>query len=423
MSFKTVEHVLAAQVVDAGTFTVSYPDKRDASYYRNSFGHKIVTEQNDVYEWPADFTLTFGTGSITVTWASTRTLTAGTKLYVQLNEVGDDKRRQDGGIHENLKNYRATVSHLALINLGAPDTADTDGFCASQDLTAAGVASVSGTAAAAIAAAALAGVADVPRNVVAAWTGTAVLTVTGKDEYGNVMVERSASGTSFTGKKAFKEVTNFSVSANVTALTVGTGNVLGLPFAVQAPKDVLAEIKDGALLPRKATYVTIEGRVLCTDGTYGVVVSPFAGTITRIDTVEIDGGITTNNATLTFRIGTTNITNGVVTVATSGSAAGVKDNASPTAANVLAAGDAITVVVTSTPGGGKSVNAIFTIELDADQVLDGTFAEAVVTEPSATTGDVRGTYAPADTPNGSLEFGLLVHAPDTNYLGLDHYAG
>lgn len=71
---------------------------------------------------------------------------------------------------------------------------------------------------------------DVLRNIVAAWTGTAILTITGTDYYGQVQTEASASGTSFTGKKAFATITALSVSANVTAATVGTGAKLGLPF-------------------------------------------------------------------------------------------------------------------------------------------------------------------------------------------------
>ena len=71
---------------------------------------------------------------------------------------------------------------------------------------------------------------DVPRNVIAAWTNTAILTVIGTDFYGQPQTEASASGTSFTGKKAFATITSITVSANVTGATVGTGNVLGLPF-------------------------------------------------------------------------------------------------------------------------------------------------------------------------------------------------
>lgn len=116
-------------------------------------------------------------------------------------------------------------------NFGAPITADADGVAASQSVT------VATTPLAAInGALATAGVAtfDVPRNVVAAWTGTAVLTVTGTDQYGSVMTQASASGTSLTGTKAFKTVTSCSFSADVTSATIGTGDVLGLPFRVDA---------------------------------------------------------------------------------------------------------------------------------------------------------------------------------------------
>ena len=140
-------------------------------------------------------------------------------------------------------------------NLGTPDTADANGVVESQDLTALGVFSVDTTAAAAIAAAALAGVMDVPRNIVAAWTGTAVITITGTDAYDNVLVESSASGTSLAGKKAFKTVNNVSVSADVTALTVGTGNVLGLPICLDHERDVLAFYADTTEEKLAATFV------------------------------------------------------------------------------------------------------------------------------------------------------------------------
>jgi hypothetical protein len=76
------------------------------------------------------------------------------------------------------------------------------------------------------------GVPDVPRNVVAAWTGAAVMTVTGLDYWGQPQSEVSASGTAFTGKKTYSAILSVSFSAAVTAATVGFGNVLGLPFRV-----------------------------------------------------------------------------------------------------------------------------------------------------------------------------------------------
>jgi hypothetical protein len=138
----------------------------------------------------------------------------------------------------------APVTPLTKVDMGTPVVGDANGVVVSQDLTSAGVFSVSTTAAAAIAAAALAGVCDVPRNIVAAWTGTAILTVTGTDFYDETMSEASASGTSFAGKKAFRTITDVSVSGNVTSLTVGTGDVLGIPYFLTGEHDVVAFYAD-----------------------------------------------------------------------------------------------------------------------------------------------------------------------------------
>ncbi len=141
----------------------------------------------------------------------------------------------------------APVTSLTKCALGSPATADADGHCVSQDLTALGVFSVSGTAAVAIAAGALGGVQLVPRNVVAAWTGTAILTITGTDMYGETMSEASASGTSMTGKKAFKTITNIETSADITGLTVGDGQVLGLPYFLTDLSDIVQSVFNGVI--------------------------------------------------------------------------------------------------------------------------------------------------------------------------------
>lgn len=75
---------------------------------------------------------------------------------------------------------------------------------------------------------------DVPRNVVAAWTTASVVKVSGFDVYGQAMTEQSASGTTFTGRKAFAIITGITSTAAVTGFTAGFGNVLGLPFTTQS---------------------------------------------------------------------------------------------------------------------------------------------------------------------------------------------
>lgn len=80
---------------------------------------------------------------------------------------------------------------------------------------------------------AVAGLADVPRNVVGAWTTASTVTVKGLDIYGAPMSEVQT-GSAFTGKKAFSVVLSITSSAAVTAATFGFGPVLGLPFRVSS---------------------------------------------------------------------------------------------------------------------------------------------------------------------------------------------
>ena len=79
------------------------------------------------------------------------------------------------------------------------------------------------------------------------------------------------------------------------------------------------------------------------------LVSPHAGAISKIYSV-IDGPVGTADITITASIGATLVTGGVVTIATANSAAGDVDVATPSAANVVTAGQAIKLAVA---GGGS----------------------------------------------------------------------
>lgn len=137
----------------------------------------------------------------------------------------------------------------------APALAVSTAVSASQSVTSAVAALINGSLASG-------GVAtfDVPRNWVGAWTTTAILTATGTDVYGQTLIETTASGTSHTGKKAFKTITSIVPNASITGFTAGTGSVLGLPFAVAA-SDLLAArfnnaIDAGTFVPADATTAT-----------------------------------------------------------------------------------------------------------------------------------------------------------------------
>jgi hypothetical protein len=127
---------------------------------------------------------------------------------------------------------RYTAAGLILVQLGAPIVADPDGIAAQQTIGAAGNLLLNGALASS-------GVVtlDVPRNVVvdAAGAATATATVIGTDEYGAAMRENITFNgtTAVLGKKAFKTITQIALSAAGTDVFVGTGSIIGLPFAPQ----------------------------------------------------------------------------------------------------------------------------------------------------------------------------------------------
>jgi hypothetical protein len=82
------------------------------------------------------------------------------------------------------------------------------------------------------------------------------------------------------------------------------------------------------------------------------VVSPYAGTIVGISSV-IDGTIATAPAVLTAKIATVSVTDGVISILDTSSAAGDVDTVTPTAANVVTAGQAIEVATS-----GASTNTV-----------------------------------------------------------------
>ena len=423
--FKISETTLGSAVATSGTITFSYPTNTSAGSFA-AYGHKIwVDKLQKLLSSPSDFTVSFGASDITVTYLGSTTLPAGARVNAQFNIEGTDNGELAIDLEEDEVKHSA-LGNLINVNLGSPDTADANGYVESQDLTSAGVFSVNTTAAAAIAAAALAGTADVPRNVVAAWTGTAVLTITGTDEYGNTIVESSASGTSLTGKKAFKTVTGISSSANITSLTVGTGDVLGLPFFVGDASKILQELKDGSLLARKPGKVYIMDRMLeaaVDAGTAHNIVCPVAGNISKLTTIA-QAAITTGGA-ITVEVNTTAVDGLSLTIADA-AAEGEVDSDTPTAGHAttaVAVGDRIEIIPASAFNASADIFFILEIDVTPAGQLDGTFVAGVSSAATATTGDVRGTYDPSAACDGSDAYNLLIASEDPKYLGVAQYAG
>lgn len=266
MTFFIAEKVLSAAVATSGTFTIDYPDGTDAGTFQGGSGHKMYAAGHQYeYTSPAGFTVSFDATTITITHLGATALPLGKRVTMQFNGVGASPVADPD--MRGVK--RVSAATPVLVSLGAPDTADPNGVSESQGATTMALdgALVAG------------GVAtfDVPRNVVGAWTTTAVATITGTDEYGNVIVETSASGASHTGKKAFKTVTSVVMSTAVTGATFGTGVVLGLPFRLKRKGDAIAEIEDGVAATAGTLVV---GIVIASTGTTGDVRGTYAANST-----------------------------------------------------------------------------------------------------------------------------------------------
>ena len=132
-----------------------------------------------------------------------------------------------------------------------------------------------------------------------------------------------------------KQGGNEMVVANGGAITVEAGGAINFPSGGSAGQYMLTmDIADGSA-----------------EGAY-YLVCPHAGVISKIWSV-IDGAVSTADITITAAIGGTNVTNGVVTIATAASAAGDVDSATPTALRTVTAGQAIRLTVTGGGAGGS----------------------------------------------------------------------
>ena len=423
--FDIINFNLAADVVNGGTVTIGYPTGRTKGDYSiNPANHVLFVGQNE-YAAPADFTLTFNANAsnITLTNASGATWKQGTACGVQIERAGAD----DALVLSNeiLTRGRVTTLLPVALNLGSPNVADADGVSASQSVT------VSTTPLALINGALASGgkvVLDVPRNIVASWTGTAVLTITGKDEYGVTVRESSASGTSLTGKKAFREITSASFSANVTGATIGTGERLGLPIAVRKGGLVLAELKDGVIVGRAPATVRLNwfaDQVSVLAGTSAAIelISPITGNISSLG-VAVRAAVGTGGA-VSVKVGTTDVTGLSVTVADS-AVKGTTYTDTPTtpgdASTLVAKGSRIQIVFADAFATSGALDGYLEIT-PTDDLSNGTLVLADGTEATATTGDVRGTYTPAEVADGTTGRRLIILAADPNDLGVAQFAG
>lgn len=257
MSRYTIQGVLSADVANGATFTVTYPSGTNKGTFTGAVQHGLSIGGKDLVHFDS-FLAAPGASNVTITNRSGSTWAANSAYVLMLEVPGERDVRTANGKNPIL---RANSMKLVQVNLGAPAAASANGIAASQSVGAAGSFLLNG--------ALLSGgrmILDVPRNVVGAWTTASILTVTGKDEYGNTVVEVGASGTTFTGKKAFKEITSVTSSAAITAATLGTGDVFGLPLFVESSGQLIKELQDGVTAAAGTLVVGDSAKATSTTG-------------------------------------------------------------------------------------------------------------------------------------------------------------
>lgn len=111
------------------------------------------------------------------------------------------------------------------------------------------------------------------------------------------------------------------------------------------------------------------------------ITSGIAGVITKI-TTYLGGAITVGNAGLTFDIGGVAITNSAITVDHAGSALGVIDTSSPTAARTLAAGDVLTATTDGNSTTAQPLYIVYEVTASAAAVDNAVYLTTTLTDIS-----------------------------------------
>lgn len=256
MSRKTIRTILGSAVATSGTFTVAYPTGFTAGNFKNGKRQKM-NALGASFEAPKGFTVVFGAVSATITYLGTTTLPAGTEVYVEFDTVGENFPSDHDGVGAALRTF---PSEVLTVDLGSPSASSAAFFRAAAAIGGAGALVLLQTAL------------DVPRALTFTSAGNdtgITFTITGKDEYGATVVETvtGANAGVAAGKKAFSKVTGITASgASAGTVSVGYGNVLGLPIFLYNTTFILREIENNALATSGTVVAGVTSTATATTG-------------------------------------------------------------------------------------------------------------------------------------------------------------
>lgn len=256
MSRKTQRVVLGSAVATSGTFTVGYPTGTSAGNFKNGKRHRMNALGASL-EAPKGFTISFGATVATITYLGATTLPAGTEVYVELDTMG---AQFPSRTNEEGETLRATFFQSLALDLGSPIATSAVYFRAAAAIGAGGAITL------------LQSTLDVPRNLIFTSAGNdsgRTFVITGKDEYGATVVENvtGANAGVAAGKKAFSKITSISIdAASAGTVSIGFGNVLGLPVFLKNGTFIIREIENDAVATAGTVVAGVASTATATTG-------------------------------------------------------------------------------------------------------------------------------------------------------------
>lgn len=264
MTNKIVKTVLAAAVATGGTFTVNYPAGTSRGDYLKGKNH-IMNANGATFQAPRDFTVTLNATNATITYNGATALAQNLPISIGLDVGGEDPasrilRRALSGVVQK--------AVLVLVSLGSPIATVATNLRAAAAVGAGGLLTL------------LINKLDVPRNIIFTSSGNdsgRTFTINSKDVYGVALREAvtgANAGVAAGVKAHFSDITISVDAACAGTVSIGVGNVLGLPVYVPITTQILAEFVDngnatagtkvaGLAVGTKSTAITADVR-----GTY-----------------------------------------------------------------------------------------------------------------------------------------------------------
>ncbi len=249
-----------------------------------------------------------------------------------------------------------------------------------------------------------------------------VVTITGRDYLGQVMVENmTLNGVTVQfGKKAFKFVDTIATSAssNGSTMDVGWSDRLGLPYKAEK---ILAYTEDDVSFPHDVAFTShlvVPGTEYAAGTDIWGSPAPIAGQVTGYKSVLMTAAGGADNLNTPF-IGTGAVDIvGLSITHTNPTSIGVTDSGTTTETDVPTARiDAGETWGTGNDGGGTgSASYIMTIS-------PLTFLAGDETTVTATTNDTRGTILLTTASDSSINYEVTYMVDTTNLHGAVHFAG